>query len=152
MIHVAYPATFSPASRWEPAETGVAVAFRNLPEAHTRGEDEADAARMAEDCLRVALEARMRHGEDLPPPSAPLPGERMVEPGAALAAKAGLYGAVREAGVPNRELARRLGVDEKEVRRMLDPGHPTKLPRLDAALRALGRRLVVEVRDAAAAA
>jgi plasmid stabilization system protein ParE len=28
------------------------------------------------------------------------------------------------------ELARKLGIDEKEVRRMLDTGHGTKLPRI----------------------
>ena len=33
---------------------------------------------------------------------------------------------------------------EKEVRRMLDPHHPTKLPRIDAAMRARGKKLVVE--------
>jgi len=39
------------------------------------------------------------------------------------------------------ELARRLGVDEKEVRRMLDPGHGSKLPRIAEAIEALGRHL-----------
>jgi len=37
------------------------------------------------------------------------------------------------------------------VRRILDPKHPTKLPALTAALRALGKRLVVGVIDAEAA-
>jgi antitoxin HicB len=44
-------------------------------------------------------------------------------------------------------LARRIGKDEKEVRRILDPKHPTKLPALTAALRALGKRLVVAVTE-----
>ena len=48
------------------------------------------------------------------------------------------------------ELARRLGKDEKEVRRILDPMHPTKLAAMTEALAALGRRLVVGVEDAAA--
>ena len=46
-------------------------------------------------------------------------------------------------------LAARLECDEKEVRRMLDPRHPTKLPRIEQALVALGKRLVVSVEDAA---
>ena len=33
----------------------------------------------------------------------------------------------------------------KEARRMLDPGHPTKVPTLDRALAALGRRAEVAV-------
>jgi hypothetical protein len=45
------------------------------------------------------------------------------------------------------EWARRIGKDEKEVRRILDPKHPTKLPAVTAALRALGKRLVVGVME-----
>jgi antitoxin HicB len=41
-----------------------------------------------------------------------------------------------------------LGSDEKEIRRMLDPRHPTKLPRIDAALAVLGRRLILGVEAA----
>ena len=58
--------------------------------------------------------------------------------------------AKREARIKNTELARRLGCDEKEVRRMLDPRHPTKLPRIQAALEALGKRLVVSMEEEAA--
>ena len=36
------------------------------------------------------------------------------------------------------------------ARRILDPMHPTKLPRLSKALAALGRRLVVGVKEIAA--
>jgi antitoxin HicB len=48
-------------------------------------------------------------------------------------------------------LAKKLGVRETEIRRMLDPDHGTKLDRLDRAMRALGRRLVVTDRPADAA-
>jgi antitoxin HicB len=66
-----------------------------------------------------------------------------------MAAKAALYLAMREAGMTNVQLARRIGRDEKEVRRMLDPRHPTKLPRIKEALEVLGKRLVVSVERAA---
>lgn len=57
--------------------------------------------------------------------------------------------AMRAARVSCTELAR-LGYGEKEARRMLDPKqHGTRLPKLQQALEALGKRLVVEVRDAA---
>ena len=46
-------------------------------------------------------------------------------------------------------LLRRLGKDEKEVRRILDPRHATKLASLTQALRVLGKRLVVGVEKAA---
>jgi hypothetical protein len=49
--------------------------------------------------------------------------------------------AVREAGISNSELARRMHLDEKEARRILDPHHPTKLPRIEEALSVLGRHV-----------
>ena len=66
-----------------------------------------------------------------------------------MAAKSALYLAIAEAGITNVQLARKLGCDEEEVRRMLDPGHPTKLPRIKDALDVFGKRLVVSVEDAA---
>jgi hypothetical protein len=36
-------------------------------------------------------------------------------------------------------------VDEKEIRRVLDPKHQTKASRLEAVLRTLGRRVDVSV-------
>ncbi len=54
----------------------------------------------------------------------------------------------REAGITRSQLAARLGCDEKEVRRLLDPRHPSKLPRIEQALAQLGKRLVVEMRAA----
>jgi antitoxin HicB len=45
-------------------------------------------------------------------------------------------------------LARKLGKDEAEVRRMLDPYHRTKLGPLGLGLLALGKRLSVVVEDA----
>ena len=65
----------------------------------------------------------------------------MISPPAAAAAKAALYDAMREAGISKIELARKLGIDEKEVRRMLDAGHGTKLLRIAEAVEALGRHL-----------
>jgi hypothetical protein len=47
------------------------------------------------------------------------------------------------------ELARRLGVHERVVRRMLEPRHSTKAERIQAALAVLGKQMTVEVRDAA---
>jgi antitoxin HicB len=66
------------------------------------------------------------------------------------AVKAALYLALRETGLSKVELAARLGCDEKEVRRLLDPRHPSKLPRLQAALAALGKRLALRLENEAA--
>jgi len=68
---------------------------------------------------------------------------------ARMSAKAALYIAVRETGISKSELARRLGVDEKEIRRMLSPRHQTKLLRIEQALSALGYQLSVSLLKAA---
>jgi antitoxin HicB len=68
-----------------------------------------------------------------------------------VAAKLAVLEAFAAVGISKSELARRIGKDEKEVRRIPDPRHPTKLPALTAALRALGKRLVVGVTEAEAA-
>jgi antitoxin HicB len=54
---------------------------------------------------------------------------------------AAVYLAMREAGISNSEFARRMKLDEKEARRILDPHHPTKLARIEAALSVLGRHI-----------
>ncbi len=51
--------------------------------------------------------------------------------------------------MPNTELARRLGVSETVVRRMLNPKHDTRPEKIQAALVALGKRIVVTFEDAA---
>ncbi len=66
-----------------------------------------------------------------------------------IAGKLALYLAMREQGISNSALARRLGVRETVVRRMLDPDHETRSEKLQAALDALGKRIVVAVEDAA---
>ena len=60
-----------------------------------------------------------------------------------------MYLALRERRMPNTELAKRLGVSETVVRRMLDPKHAPKSERIQAALVALGKRIVVTFEDAA---
>jgi antitoxin HicB len=62
---------------------------------------------------------------------------------AQLATKAALYLALCQAGIAQVELASRLHCDEKEVCRLLDPRHASKLSRLESALAALGQQLVV---------
>ncbi len=139
-----YPARFE-----RGAKSGVlVVTFRDLPEATTQGRGEDDALWQAADCLEEAIAGRIADRRDISHASKPLRGERLVPVPAPMAAKAALYLAMREAGVTNVALARKLGCDEKEVRRMLDPRHPTKLPRIQQALDALGRRLVVSVESA----
>lgn len=99
--------------------------------------------------LPEAIAGRISDGREILKPSKTSRGERLIPVPAPMALKAALYLAMRGAGMTNVELARRLGFDEKEVRRMLDPRHPTELPRIKEALDILGKRLVVSVEEAA---
>ena len=140
-----YPAGFE---RGEKAGVLV-VTFRDVPEAITQGNGEKDTVWQAADCLEEAIAGRIADGREIPKPSKACRGERLVPLPAPMAAKAALYLAMRETGMTNVQMARKLGCDEREVRRMLDPRHPTKLPRIKEALDALGKRLVIAVEDAA---
>jgi antitoxin HicB len=140
-----YPAKFERGEK-----PGVLViTFRDIPEAITQGKGEKDAVWQAADCLEEAIAGRIADGREIPRNSRPARGERLIPVPAPMAAKAALYLAMREAGMTNVQLSRKLGCDEKEVRRMLDPRHPTKLPRIKEALDVLGKRLVVGVEEAA---
>jgi len=125
----------------------VVVSFPDVPEAVTEGDGEADARAMAAEALGLALLQYLRLGRALPTSS---DGPGVVVPVEAdVAAKLAVIETFLGLGITKSELARRLGKDEKEVRRLLDPMHPTKLAPLSAALAAMGRRLVIGVADAA---
>lgn len=118
--------------------------FPDVPEAITEGRGERETIEAAEDALGLALLSYPLRGRPLPPPSSTTEGVPVtVAPD--VAAKLALLEAFAESGMTKIELARRLDKDEKEVRRLLDPMHPTKLPTLARALAILGKRLVVGV-------
>jgi len=124
---------------------GYVVTCRDLPEAITQGDTIEEALAEAEGAIQAAIEGRIEDGLDIPVPSRPRRGERLVSTPVTTALKAAVYLAMREQKVSKSELARRMHVHEKEARRMLDPRHPTKVPTLERALAALGRRAVIAV-------
>ncbi len=140
---------FEHAVRLAPAEEGgFVVSCRDLPQLLTQGDDLAHALREAADAMDEVFAAYMRGGLALPAPSRARKGEYLVSPPAETMAKAALYVAMREAGISKVQLAKRLGIDEKEVRRLLDPHYGSKLPRIAEAIGALGRRLVIGLESA----
>ena len=132
--------TFVYRARFELGEKrGIVVSFPDVPEAITQGRDEADAAVQAQEAFGLALLTYPARGKNL----VAIP----VDP--EVAAKLAVLEAFRESGLSKSALGRRLGKDEKEVRRILDPRHPTKLGALTETLRALGQVLVMATARAA---
>jgi antitoxin HicB len=130
----------------ETDEDGRFVAtFPDLPYGATDGATKEEALLSAEDALQEVIAGLINSGEDIPEPSTKKRGQHLVPLSAQMSAKAALYTARRAAGISNVALAKKIGCDEKEVRRMLDPHHPTKLPRIEAAIQALGQRLMLTV-------
>jgi len=145
MFTATYPATLLR----EKNGKGLHVRFRDLPEALTGGEGQQDTLAQAVDCLAEAIAGRIARGDAIPSPSKPKRGEHSISVPLYLAPKLALYLAMREQGLRKTELAERLGVSETVVRRMLNPKHHTKPGRIQAALTALGKRIVVTFEDAA---
>jgi antitoxin HicB len=127
----------------------LAVSVRDLPEVVTSGDTREQALEFAADAIEVAVAVRMERDQELPEPSRVRKGEHPVSLPAQLAAKASVYAAWKKAKITKVEFARRLGRNEVEVRRILNPRYGTKLDQLEEAARALGGRLVVEFQTAA---
>jgi antitoxin HicB len=125
------------------------VTFPDIPFAATDAKTMAEALVEARDCLEEAVAVSIADNLDFPFPSSIRKGHHSISLTARMSAKAALYIAVGETGISKSELARRLGVDEKEIRRMLSPRHQTKLPRIERALSALGYQLSVSLQRAA---
>jgi antitoxin HicB len=145
MFSFTYPAILKP----EAATGGFVVNFPDIPEALTEGDDLTDALAQAADCLGAALEGYLEGGRRIPIPSKPRRGQRLIQVPLYLAPKLALYMAMSERRMNNVQLARKLGVSETVVRRMLNPKHDTKAEKIQAALEALGKRITVAVEDAA---
>jgi antitoxin HicB len=120
----------------------------DAPGALTVGRDEPDAIRQAVDALITLFAHLMAQGEPLPQASRPKRAQPCATLPPTVAAKLAIYEAMRDAGISEAELAGRLGCELRQVRRLLDLDHPSRLDQLEAALAALGKRLVLEVHAA----
>jgi antitoxin HicB len=128
---------------------GFLVSFPDWDGALTHGDTRAEALANAEDCLDEMVADRINRREPLPAP-APARGRPVVALPGRSAGKAALWLAMCERDVSLNELARRLGHPSTlQVRRLLDPRHSSRPDLIDEALAALGKRLAVEVVNAA---
>lgn len=115
MSQFSYPARFKAGS-----DGRVLVEFIDLPRVATDGKDQREAMEQAMDALGSDLSIRLSRREQIPTPSVAKRGQRQVPVPLWLAPKLALCLAMRDQCVSNSELALRLGLHERVVRRMLD--------------------------------
>jgi antitoxin HicB len=144
MFTFAYPAVFK-----RDEDGRLLVSFPDFPRAHTDGADANEAMEEAIDCLGSSIAFAMADKAQVSKPSRLKRGQKLVPVPLWIVGKLALYWTIREIGISQSELARRLNVRETVVRRMLDPNHDTRPEKLQVALEALGKRVVMAYGDAA---
>jgi antitoxin HicB len=121
-----------------------ARAVSGFPEAHSYGDDVADALAHAQDALATVIDAYIKDKRAVPRPS-PRVARHYVTVPALIEAKLALYEAMQTARVGKAELARRLDCHLPQIDRLLAMTHGSQFGQLEAAFQALGLRLVVGV-------
>jgi antitoxin HicB len=140
-----YSALFEPAK-----EGGFLITFPDFGWGVSQGDDEQDSREMAVALLQTLVQEHILKGEPLPRPSKPRGRKfRTIRLGAMQGAKAELYRQFLNSGLKKVDLARRLAIPKTVVDRLFDLDHQSRLSQIEAAFRALGKELTIEVRDAA---
>lgn len=115
--------------------------FRDIPKAITCGDDIDDVAAQSVDCPEGAFVLYM--DKRLPSPLAD--GEHTIYLSALVQTKLALYHEMLNQGITKAELARRLSVNQKQIDRLWDLTHNSKIEALKRAFLALGLRLQISV-------
>ena len=140
-----YQALFEPAE-----EGGFVVTFPDFEFGITQGDTEQEALDMAADSLALVIESYIEQGKPLPHPMHRRGvRRRAINLPALQAIKTELYRQFIASGLRKIDLARRLGIPKTVIDRLFDLNHQSRLDQIEAAFAALGKRLTVEVQDAA---
>ena len=123
--------------------------FPDVPEAITVGADKNNALEWAQDALVVTLTGYIEERRDIPSPSKPKKGQKTVPLPPQVAMKIAIYQGMRDQGITQAALGECIGVDGRQIRRILDLDHNTGLSQLVRALKCLGKELVIDIRNAA---
>jgi antitoxin HicB len=139
-----YPVTFT-----HDENDTIIAEFPDVPEAMTVGSDEKNAVDWAQDALIVALSGYIEDRRDIPPPSKAKKDQKLVHLPPQIAMKIAIYQSMRDQKVTQANLGQCMGIDGRQVRRILDLDHNTTLSQLTSALKCLGKELIIDIRDAA---
>jgi antitoxin HicB len=133
----------------EPDDNNTILAtFPDVPEAVTFGDDATDAKNHAVGALIAIFSAYMDDRQCIPMPS-PLKGRSGVVLPVGISAKILLWNTMVDAGLRKADLARKLNLSPSVIDRLLSLTHASRIEQIETALAALGKKLVVGVREAA---
>lgn len=129
---------------------GFVVTFPDFKWGVTQGDTEQQAVEMAVDALEMIVGDHIKHRKPIPTPSK-LRGRkcRTIRLPGLQSAKVELYNAFLASGMRKADLARRLDIPSPNVDRLFSLDHQSRLDQLEAAFRALGKELTIDIRDAA---
>jgi antitoxin HicB len=142
LLPLCYPAVF------EQAAPTIIVRFRDFPEAISEGATRDEALANAVDCLDAALHFRMKDGQAIPAPSDQGAGEIGVVPTTDVAMRVALYQAYRSSGLSLSDFAQRVDMNAARVREIVGTHRPFDLRKVGAALRRVGKPVVLSVEAA----
>lgn len=117
------------------------VSSRDLPELNSVGYSLEEALAEAVDGIETVFMIYMEERRPIPAGTPAQDGEHVVRLPAPAALKATLYNDMLAQGVTKAELARRLGWQQKQADRLWSLHHSTKLESIEAAFKAIGKRL-----------
>jgi antitoxin HicB len=138
-----------PALLTEDDNGAIVIEFPDVPEAIATGADREEALFRGVEVLTLALAEYVARRRPIPVPSPVQPEQVSVMLRPLVAAKLALAAAMVSQGVTQVELARRLAIDGRQVRRLLDLRHGSRIEHLEAALAVFGKSIELTVRDAA---
>jgi antitoxin HicB len=124
------------------------VTSPDFPELTTFGETREEALFHALGAFEEAIEARISDREEIPVPSKGKARNIRVTLPVQASVKVLLYQSMLENGIRKSELARRMSIHKQEVDRILDLNHATNLAKIEHAFEVLGKKLMIDVRDA----
>ncbi|ECF2367664.1 type II toxin-antitoxin system HicB family antitoxin [Salmonella enterica subsp. enterica serovar Mountpleasant] len=126
--------------------TGFMATCLDMPKFVTAGETEDEIIALAPEAFEMAVECYM--DENIP---VPLPSVDVTETGCVivlsvtLAAKIELYNTLLASHISKSELARRMGIPNQNIKKLLSPSTKSRLDTMESAFAALGKRLDISV-------
>lgn len=127
-------------------EGGFIARFLDVPEAMTEAWDLEELKNNAHDALISAIDFYIEDRRAFPVGSTAKSGDIAIELPASVVAKILLLNTMVQSNVRPADLARKMNIKPQEVTRLTDIRHATKIDTIQAALRALGRELILEIR------